>query len=340
VRARVQRLVERGAQVSLFSVDVGAAREDLAAVLEHIAGSSAPLSGVIHAAGVVDDDLLSTQTPERFRRVMSAKVIGAWNLHALTRSLDLDFFVCLSSVAGALGAAAQGPYGAANTFLDALMLRRRSEGLCGLSIAYGPWDGEGMASRLDGAKRALLMKRGIRFLSPQANVVLFEHLLESGAPGNVCAVGMDWRTYVARRAEVPSFLEGVVEPPSDCTRRPSGRGTHAKPGAMRKQLEEAAPQRRRQMLTEFLCSLIARVLRFPAGETLDPRRGLFDLGIDSLSAVEVRARLEVALAAKLPMTALIDFGTPEALVGYIHDQVLGYEAPAECASSLRLGGSS
>jgi hypothetical protein len=133
--------------------------------------SDLPLRGVVHAAGVLDDGLLSGQSAERFARVLRPKVGGACHLDALTRSADLDFFVLFSSVMGTLGSAGQGGYTAANACLDALAARRRAEGLPGQSLAWGLWTdtsskAAGLASRLDDVLQARLEKSGVGATAP------------------------------------------------------------------------------------------------------------------------------------------------------------------------------
>src|SRR5262249_9402991 len=144
-----------GADVRCFSADV-ADDANVQRILQDIATAMPPLKGVIHAAGIIDDGLLSQQSWERFEVVMAPKVQGAWNLHEATKSMNLDFFVMFSSLASLLGSAAQASYAAANAFLDALAHRRRLLGLHGLSVNWGSWAAGGMTARLsDSAERRM-----------------------------------------------------------------------------------------------------------------------------------------------------------------------------------------
>src|SRR5262249_13260943 len=138
-----------------------------------------PLRGVVHAAGVLDDGVLSEQSAERFARVLSAKVDGACHLDALTRGADLDFFVLFSSASGTLGSAGQGGYAAANACLDALAARRRAAGLPGQSLAWGLWTdasshAAGLASRLDRVQQARLARSGLAPVDAALGMALFE----------------------------------------------------------------------------------------------------------------------------------------------------------------------
>ena len=131
-------LEEAGAQVSVVACDV-ADRDAVAALMAQLPAQY-PLRGVFHAAGVLDDGLIASLTPERVDAVLRAKVDGAWNLHELTQDLDLSAFVMFSSMAGIVGTPGQANYAAANSFLDGLAAYRRAHGLPGLSVAWGLWE--------------------------------------------------------------------------------------------------------------------------------------------------------------------------------------------------------
>jgi NAD(P)-dependent dehydrogenase (short-subunit alcohol dehydrogenase family) len=171
----VAELEALGARVTVAAVDV-ADREALAATLRALP-AELPLRGVVHAAGELDDGVLSEQGAERFARVLSPKVAGAWNLHALTAGHELAFFVLFSSASGVLGAAGQGSYAAANTFLDALAAHRRARGLPAQSLAWGAWSGGGMAAELGAAQQARLARLGIGTLTPAEGVELLGQAL-------------------------------------------------------------------------------------------------------------------------------------------------------------------
>src|SRR5262249_35135957 len=133
------------------------------------------LKGVFHAAGVLDDGLIASLTPERVDAVLRAKVDGAWNLHELTRDLDLSAFVMFSSMAGVVGTAGQGNYAAANSFLDGLAAYRRAQGLAGLSVAWGLWEqASAMTQHLADRDKARMSRVGLAPLSTEQALRLFD----------------------------------------------------------------------------------------------------------------------------------------------------------------------
>jgi myxalamid-type polyketide synthase MxaB len=324
----LRRMAEAGARVECLAADVAASPDELRTVLGGVTATLPPLRGVVHAAGVIDDGPLTEQTWDRWQAVLAPKVAGAWNLHALTRDQPLDFFVCFSSVAAALGSMGQTSYAAGNAFLDALMQHRRAAGLPGLSIGWGPWASVGMAARLDAGHRATIERRGFRPLSTRRSLTLMARTLEQG-PAHVVASAVRWRTYLDRlnTAHVPEFLESLA---AEATAANHGVAPTAEPGVLRARLAAAPAAERKGMILAHLQGVLARVLRFASPDQIEPRRGFFDLGLDSLSTVEVKSGMEVALGCTLSVTLLMDCPTPEALASHLHDKVLGFGA-AEAA---------
>ena len=205
-RETIARIQAKGARVQVLRADVANYSEAEAVVAA--ANAEAPLRGVVHAAGVLDDGVLIQQTWERFWRVMAPKVAGSWNLHLLTLSQPLDFFICFSSAAAVLGAAGQGNYVAANAFMDGLARLRRAQGLPALSIDWGPWAEIGMASRL--AER--YPRSGIGALSPALALEAFGALIECDAV-QATVLSVNW-------SELASQFNAAAPPPlfEECLR--------------------------------------------------------------------------------------------------------------------------
>jgi len=177
----IQNIEETGVTVSVILGDMGQ-ESDVADLFKQIK-KLPPLKGVIHAAGLLDDGVLQQMTWERFTQVLAPKVAGAWYLHQFTKDLSLDFFVCFSSITSLLGSPGQGNYAAANGFLDAIAAYRRSLGLPGLSINWGPWANIGLAARMGAQQQNRLADQGIQMIPSEQGLQAFEELLGAASVG-------------------------------------------------------------------------------------------------------------------------------------------------------------
>ncbi len=305
-----------GCDVSIVACDA-ADREALAAVIPN------DLRAVVHAAGVLDDGVIDALTPERFDTVLRAKVTAAENLSALTS--DLDAFVLLSSMAGAFGAAGQGSYAAANAHLDALAQQRHAAGLPAVSIAWGPWAGEGMAAG-DAETRRRLRAAGVGVLEPGLALDALSREAAAGTPLAVVA-DLDWDVYLpALRAVRPRPLfAGFGEP----LEHPK-----AEPAGLLGGLSEVDAERKVLDLTR---THVAAVLGYPDAAAVDAERAFSDSGFTSLTAVELRNRLDAATGLNLPATCVFDHPTPAALARHLHRELLGRrpEPAAPGAAAVR-----
>ncbi|KAM5444850.1 hypothetical protein MferCBS31731_000305 [Microsporum ferrugineum] len=171
-----------------------------------------PLRGVVHAAGILDDGVLLALTPQRCDTTFRPKVDGSWNLHWLTRDMDLDLFIVLSSVSGVMGNAGQGNDAAANTFLDALMQLRCAERLPATSVALGLWGGEGTGGKLSRMDRGRYARLGLDPLEPEDGLNLFEQAARSGrAVTVVAAYDIERiRSYNDDRGGIPPLLRFLL----------------------------------------------------------------------------------------------------------------------------------
>ncbi len=293
-------------------------RDQMARLMAAFGDRLPPLRGVFHAAGLLDDGVLTEQRWPRFAAVLAPKVTGAWHLHQLTQAQPLDHFVLFSSIASVLGSPGQTSYAAGNAFLDALARHRHLEGLPAMSINWGPWDEVGMTAAWRAPDQARAEAQGIRLLSPSANLAQLGTLLASATAGGSdpsassaraqhMVADIDWTRLVGQLfpAGAPPLLAGLT--------------TVAVPGAtpeIVRQLRAAPTGRRQDMLGDHLRTQIERVVG-GAVDLSDPRRPLQELGFDSLMAVELRNVLSSSLGQPLPATLLFKYPTLEAITGHL-----------------------
>ncbi|MEU9118122.1 SDR family NAD(P)-dependent oxidoreductase, partial [Streptomyces sp. NPDC048483] len=317
----VVELEALGAEVRVAACDA-ADRDALAGVLESIPGDR-PLTAVIHAAGVLDDGVVESLTPERVRCVLRSKVDAAWNLHELTRDCGLSAFVLFSSAAGVFGAAGQGNYAAANAYLDALAQHRRVQGLPAVSMAWGLWEqASGMTGHLGAEDKGRINRGGVGVLSSQRGLELFDAALVADS-AVVVPVSLDLAVIRAGAASagVPPLLRDLVRVP---TRRAAGaRAVEVSEFADR--LSRLAGPEQLPDVLETVRRHVAQVLGHAAGSDVDPARPFKDLGFDSLTAVELRNRLNAATGLRLPATLVFDYPTPTSLAEFVLSEVTGRE---------------
>ncbi|KFE58865.1 type I polyketide synthase [Hyalangium minutum] len=303
-----------GAEVQAVRADV-ANRAEVARLLEGIATSGRPLRGVFHLAGLLDDALLAQQDRERFRRVLAPKVDGAWNLHVLTQDLPLDLFVLYSSVASLVGSPGQANYAAANAFLDALAEYRRAHGLPALSLGWGPFSEAGLAAA-QANRGSRVQERGMASLTPAEGETLLATLLGRDE-AHVGVVQLDVRQWL-------DFYPTLASSTLFSQLARGSEGATRQDAAPRQAILAAAPERRRMLMERFVRDQLARVLR--ADPTHIPATApLKTLGLDSLTGLELRNRLESGTALKLSSTLIWTYSSVSALA----EHLLGLIAPVE-----------
>ncbi|MFD4431771.1 SDR family NAD(P)-dependent oxidoreductase, partial [Nocardia sp. NPDC058497] len=314
----VAELTGLGARVTVVACDV-ASRAEIQALLDAVPGD-APLVGVVHTAGVLDDGVVSALTPERLDTVLAAKADAAWWLHEATKDLDLALFVLYSSAAGIFGGAGQGNYAAANTFLDALAEYRRAQGLAAVSIAWGLWDtGVGMGARLRGEDTSRLERDGMQSLTLEQGLAWFDAALIQPR-ATVTAARVDLAA-LRRAAAIPSILRGLVRP----TRRVSGTTTTA----LQRQIVDVSEADALRAVLAVVRAEVAMVLGFDSGSEVELERNFRELGFDSLTAVEMRNRLRAVTGVRLPATLAFDYPTTQAVARFVMDELRGDDSPAE-----------
>ncbi|MBB5801447.1 acyl transferase domain-containing protein/acyl carrier protein [Saccharothrix ecbatanensis] len=281
-----------------------------------------PLTAVVHAAGVLDDGLIETLSPEHIERVMRPKLDAAWHLHELTADANLSAFVMFSSMAALVGSSGQANYAAANASLDAVSGVRRAAGLPATSLAWGVWsNAAGMGARLDEAALARLERMGMGALTPETGLELFDQSLDVDA-AVVALVRLDNAALraQARAGMLPPLLRGLVRVPA--------RVVDAAAGALVQRLAGVPEADRGAVVLELVQAQVAAVLGHASATAIDPERAFKDIGFDSLSAVELRNRLAQATGVRLPATLVFEHPTPAAVAGLLLSEIGGVE-PAE-----------
>ncbi|MET9804906.1 beta-ketoacyl reductase, partial [Streptomyces sp. NPDC006368] len=292
------------------------------------AGVKGALTGVVHTAGVLDDATIESLTGERLDTVLRPKADAAWNLHELTRDLDVSAFVLYSSVAGLLGTAGQANYAAGNAFLDALAAHRRARGLPALSLAWGLWEEtSAITGHLAEADLRRLARSGLLPLAGDDAMALFDAAHAAGE--SVLAVTrLDTRALRAQGDQVPVLLRGLVRT-APKRRTASGAGPDRGPGLAERLAALPAAERDR-MLTDLVRGRVAAVLGHSDPGTIDGDRAVQELGFDSLTAVELRNQLGTETGLRLPTTLVFDHPTPRAIAAYLADRLAVKEvAPDE-----------
>ncbi len=308
-----------GAEVRVVACDVSV-RGEVAGLLGLAAGWGR-LSGVVHTAGVLDDGVVGGLTAGRLAAVFGPKVDAVGYLDELTRGVDLDVFVVFSSAAGVFGSAGQGNYAAANGFLDGLMAVRRGAGLPGLSLAWGLWEAaSGMTGHLGGAEQARLGRGGVLALGSGEGLGLFDAALASGQALAV-PVKLDLRVLRAEAAAggvVPHVLRGLVQPGRQQARAGAGAG-----GGLAARLAGLGPGEQEALLADLVRAQAAIVLGFGANHHIDADQGLFEIGFDSLTAIELRNRLGQITEKKLSPNLVFAYPTTGRLAARLRELMSG-----------------
>ncbi|TDE19048.1 type I polyketide synthase, partial [Actinomadura sp. 6K520] len=327
------RLAELGAEVTVAACDA-ADRGRLADLLAGVPAAH-PLTAVVHAAGVIDDAVVGSLTPERMARVARPKIDAAVNLHELTRHADLALFALFSSAAGIIGTPGQGNYAAANAFLDALAAHRRAAGLPGTSLAWGLWEETSrMTAHLGAAELSRVERGGLVRLRSAQGAALFDAACAAGE-ALVAPVPLDIAALRARAAEgaLPALFRRLVPVP---LRRADETGAARPDGSLARRLAGLPEAEQREALLDLTRGHVMAVLRRDAAQGMPADRAFQDLGFDSLTAIELRNRLSAATGLALPATLVFDHPTPRDVAGHLRDLLAGARhAPAATAAAGR-----
>ncbi|MFG3410368.1 SDR family NAD(P)-dependent oxidoreductase, partial [Streptomyces sp. NPDC048142] len=324
-------LEDLGASVSFAACDA-ADRGALAKALADVP-REAPVRAVVHTAGVLDDAVLGELTPERLDAVLRPKIDAAWNLHELTEDLNLSAFVVYSSIAGLIGNAGQANYAAGNTFLDALTAYRRARGLAGTSLAWGLWsESSTISGQLNDTDLRRLARLGLAPLPSDQAMDLFDH-----------AVASEHHLLAATRVD-PVVLRGRGDGIHPLLRSlaPAARRRKAVADAadsegvpsLARRLALLDPADREEALADVVRGQVAEVLGHGEHGDIGADRPFQELGFDSLTAVELRNKLNAATGLRLPTTLVFDYPSPAALARYLAAQIEVEEQPGSPAGPL------
>ncbi|MGX1370255.1 acyl transferase domain-containing protein/NADP-dependent 3-hydroxy acid dehydrogenase YdfG/acyl carrier protein [Streptomyces canus] len=312
--ALVAELTGLGAQVTVSAADV-ADRAHLAAVLDRI-DPEHPLTAVIHTAGVLQDAVITAQTPDHLDAVLAPKTDAARTLHELTKDQDLAAFVLFSSAAGTLGNPGQANYAAANAALDAYARRLRTEGVPAVSLAWGLWaDASGMTGHLDGGDQSRMSRQGALALSAEQGMALLDAGIGSGEAALVTS-RMNFPALRAAAAEgqLPAVLKGLVSPP-----RKAAHSVSDAQESLADRLAALPEEDRRRRVLDLVRTHASTVL---GDVPIRPEQPFKDVGFDSLTAVELRNRLATATGVRLPATLIFDYPSPAVLTRHLLAELL------------------
>ena len=305
----VTELTHAGAHVEVITCDV--ADRDAATTLITDLTTRYQLRAVIHAAGVLDDAVIDSLTPHRIDTVLRAKVDAAWHLHELTRHLDLTALVLFSSLAGIIGAPGQANYAAANTFLDALATHRHAAGLPTLSLAWGLWEQpSAMTAPLGQPDHARLHRRGLTAMTPTQALELFDTALTTNRPVLIAA-HLDLPTLTHNHTAAPLFTKLTGHRPRTTTPTTNPTTTLAQ------RLTQLTPTAQHNLLTELITEHLATILGHPTPTTINTNDTFADLGMDSLTALELRNQLKTTTGLTLSPTIIFNHPTPTTLANHL-----------------------
>ncbi len=322
---QLKELEQAGANVIVATTDVSDI-EQIRRVLSQIEESLPPLAGVIHAAGVLDDGILQQQSWQRFANVMAPKVVGAWNLHTLTQNLPLDFFVLFSSAVSLLGLPGQANHAAANAFLDALAYYRRCSGLPGLSINWGAVSEVGAASRRSTGEQ--FKTRGIGTIAPYQVLEVLEEYLFNQSPVQFGIVPINWSEFNEQFARW-SFLSDFQQASRHPVQQQSGL---IQQHEFFEQLKNATTHERQTFLMTHIRSQVAKVLGLT--NQLDVNKPLNNMGLDSLTALELRNWVQNNFRVDIPIVKFMEGLSVASITTYVNEQLTEVQSTTEASVEL------
>jgi acyl transferase domain-containing protein len=313
--AAVCALERAGAAVHVMEVDVADGPAVSRALQAFADEAWPPIRGVLHAAGVLRNRLALELDAATYREALAPKLDGA--VHLERHLPDLEHLVLFSSISAVFGLPGMANYAAANAGLDALAADRRARGLPALSLQWGPWHGVGMHSG-EVAERNMqdLRRQGVQDLEASAGLALLQALAGRTDTASLCVMPIDWAQLVAARRGRDISLFAARAPASA-----------AAASDVAERLAQATPRERRAWMEPIVRNAVAQVLKLSAAR-IDVRKPFGSMGLTSLLAMELRNRLEAALARPLSATLAFNYPTVDALVGFLCGEQPAAAVPA------------
>jgi acyl carrier protein len=314
-RNAVAELQAAGVTVHVAKADVADAAS-LSAAFEDMESVLPPVRGIVHAAMVLEDALVQNLDWSGLSRVLAPKVRGAWNLHRLSLGLSLDFFILYSSATTSIGNPGQASYVAANVFLESLASHRRSGGLPGLAVCWGPIDDVGYLARNEAARDALASRLGGQGLTSRAALRTLERLMLAGRSG-LAVVNVDWHKVARALPAVRSAKFSLLTRGLDDAAGDAGLADD-----LQKLINGMSDVQVHELATTLLREQVAKVVRMPADQ-VDVEQSVFELGMDSLMAVELQVAIESQFGVTIPAMAINEETSIVQLAGQIAKQLDG-----------------
>jgi len=339
VRQEIEVLRSAGCLIQSEAVDIVDV-EQLTLLIQRLSVDKMPLRGVIHAAGAMRHDTLMEMSQEAMNAVMLPKALGAWYLHTLTETLDLDCFVLYGSISSLIGTNGLSHYTAANQFLNGLSQYRQQQGLNAVCVNWGPWPVGGM---VDEKSLELATASGFSPLDPTLTNEAMSRLFFSDV-AQIAVVQADWsriNSLFETRCPQPLLNALMRKSTASITSRAdvalAGAGETSKDkvaasSTSQIELADILESERQEFLAHKLQQALAVVLQFPAGQLPDRTRGFFDMGMDSISSVDFRLSLENLVSKTLPPSIVFDYPTIDTLTTHLLTKIFARERPSVAES--------
>lgn len=306
----IKELESCGATVILASVDV-TKNHDIKVWLDDFRSQSMPpIRGVFHLAGQVRDTLVSDMNRDIFDAAYTPKVLGAYNLHCQLLSEPIEHFILFASIASLLTTAGQTNYAAGNAFLDALAHYRKAQGLPALSIDWGPW-ATGMIEEL-GLIDHYRNSRGMSSLSPEAGMDVLERIMGQNKAQLLVATIVDWPLFLNWYPKIPALVSDIAAKHKDVCEES---------GTFMDRFKAVPVEESSALLADYFCQIVSDVLRIKLSQ-VSLNHSLNELGLDSLLAIELRARIQRELKVALPVVTLLSTSPIKDIIVQLHAHLI------------------